>query len=125
MRSFTTLLSLFTFVMLSASITTESAAGGNDLTLGLENQLNETDQWVIHLAGDLQIEYALAAATTARAAYNTFFAAANEGCLSAASNVENCDDAFTEPLSADIGGSETGVPSPSEAEDRLIKSPSL
>ena len=117
MRAFTTLLSVFTFVMLSASIATESAAGGNDLTLGLESQLNETDQWVIHLAGDLQIEFALAAATTAKAAYNTFFAAANEGCLSAASSGENCDDAFTEPLSAVIGGRENAVTSTSKTED--------
>ncbi len=117
MRAFTTLLSLFTFVMLPASIAAESAAGGNDLTLGLESQLNETDQWVIHLAGDLQIEFALAAATTAKAAYNTFFAAANEGCLSAANGGENCDDALTEPLSAVIGGRENAVPSPSKAED--------
>ena len=55
MRVFTTLLSLFTFVMLSASVTTESAAGGNDLTPGLESQLNQTDQWVIRLASDFSI----------------------------------------------------------------------
>ncbi len=55
MRVFTTLLSLFTFVMLSASVTTESAAGGNDLTPRLERQLSQTDQWVIRLASDFSI----------------------------------------------------------------------
>ncbi|MCH7942836.1 MAG: hypothetical protein IIB67_06360 [Proteobacteria bacterium] len=55
MRVFTALISLFTFVMLSASITTESAAGGNDLTPRVENQLNQTDQWVIRLASDFSI----------------------------------------------------------------------
>lgn len=55
MRVFTTLLSLFTFVMLSASITTESAAGGYDQAPALENQLSETDQWVIRLASDFSV----------------------------------------------------------------------
>lgn len=55
MRAFTTLLSLFTFVMLSISTTTESTAGGNDLTPRLESQLNQTDQWVIRLASDFSI----------------------------------------------------------------------
>lgn len=55
MRILTTLLSLFTFVMLSASMVTESTAGGNDLTPGEESRLNETDQWVIRLASDFSI----------------------------------------------------------------------
>ena len=71
----------------------------------------------ITTTSDQQIEYALAAATTAQAAYDVFVAAANHGCLSAASNVESCDVAITEPLSAVDSGRETAVPSPSEAED--------
>ncbi len=55
MRAITTLLSLFTFVMLSASITTPSAAGERDLTPKVERQLNQTDQWVIRLASDFSI----------------------------------------------------------------------
>lgn len=55
MRAFTTFLSLFTFVMLSASFTTQAAAGETDQTPALENQLNETDQWVIRLASDFSI----------------------------------------------------------------------
>ncbi len=55
MRALTTLLSLFTFVMLSAAITTPSAAGERDLTPKVESQLHETDQWVILLASDFSI----------------------------------------------------------------------
>ena len=55
MRAFTTLLSLFTFVMLSASITTPSAAGERDLTPKVERQHSETDQWVIRLASDFSV----------------------------------------------------------------------
>ncbi len=55
MRAFTTLLSLFTFVMLSASITTPSAAGERDLTPKVESQLDTTDQWVIRLASDFSV----------------------------------------------------------------------
>ncbi len=55
MRALTTLLSLFTFAMLSAAITTPSAAGGRDLTPKVESQLNQTDQWVIRLASDFSI----------------------------------------------------------------------
>ena len=40
----------------------------------------------ITATSDQQIEYALAAATTARTGYDTYFAAANEGCLPAAGN---------------------------------------
>ena len=71
----------------------------------------------ITATSDQHIKYALAAATTARTAYDTYFAAANEGCLPAAGNAEGCDATVTEPLSASGGGREAAGPSPSEAED--------
>ena len=55
MRVFTTLLSLFTFVMLSASIVTPSAAGGNDLNQQVQSQPSHADQWVIRLASDFTV----------------------------------------------------------------------
>ena len=55
MRAITALLSLFTFVMLSTSITTETTAGENDLTPRLVGQTSQTDQWVIRLASDFSI----------------------------------------------------------------------
>ena len=55
MRAFTAFLSLCTFIMLSASTTTESAAGMHEVTVGQERQLSQTDQWVIRLASDFSI----------------------------------------------------------------------
>ena len=55
MRAFTTLLSLFTFVMLSASVTTPSTAGERDLTPKVESRLDTSDQWVIRLASDFSV----------------------------------------------------------------------
>lgn len=55
MRAFTAFLSLCTFIMLSASTTTESAAGMHEVTVGQESQLSQTDQWVIRLASDFSI----------------------------------------------------------------------
>ena len=55
MRMFTAFLSLCTFILLSASATTESTAGAHVVTVGQESQLSQTDQWVIRLASDFSI----------------------------------------------------------------------
>ena len=56
---------------------------------------------------DHQIEYALAAATTARTAYTIYYAAANDACMPFAGNVESCVFAFSDWQSAGDGGPET------------------
>ena len=68
----------------------------------------------ITATSDQHIEYALAAATTARTAYDTYFAAANEGCVPATGKAGSCDVAFTGPQSAGDGGREAAGPSPAE-----------
>ena len=55
MSAIKTLFSVFTLVMLSASITTETTAGENELTPRLVSQTGQTDQWVIRLASDFSI----------------------------------------------------------------------
>ena len=55
MRTFKFLISMLTFIMLSASITTEATAGENQLTPRLVGPVSQTDQWVIRLASDFSI----------------------------------------------------------------------
>ena len=55
MRAFKTLFSVLTLVMLSASITTETTAGENQVTPQLVGQVSQNDQWVIRLASDFSI----------------------------------------------------------------------
>ncbi len=55
MSAIKTLFSVFTLVMLSASITTETTAGENELTPRVVSQASQTDQWVIRLASDFSI----------------------------------------------------------------------
>ena len=55
MRTFKYLISVLTLVMLSASITTETAAGENQSTPRLVGPASQTDQWVIRLASDFSI----------------------------------------------------------------------
>ncbi len=58
---------------------------------------------------DQQIENALAAATTARIAYSTYYAAANDGCMPFAGGVEGCVSALSDaPSAAGDGGREAG-----------------
>ena len=62
-----------------------------------------------------KIVNALNAATAARSAYATYFAALGNGCLPFAINVESCGLAFSEGHAAGDGGRKTAAPSPSEA----------
>ena len=62
-----------------------------------------------------KIENALNAATAARSAYATYFAALGDGCLPFTINVESCGFAFSESRSAGDGGRKTVAPSRSEA----------
>ncbi len=55
---------------------------------------------------DPKIETALEAATAARIAYATYYAAANDGCMPFAGNVESCVFAFSDAQSAGDGGRE-------------------
>ncbi len=55
MSAIKTFFSVLTIVMLSASITTETTAGENELTPKLVGQTDQTDQWVIRLASDFSI----------------------------------------------------------------------
>lgn len=58
---------------------------------------------------DQQIEYALAAAATARTAYSTYYAAAIDACMPFAGGVEDCVSAFSDaPSAAGDGGREAG-----------------
>lgn len=64
-------------------------------------------------SSDQQIEIALAAATTARIAYSTYYAAANDGCMPFAGGVEGCVFALSDaPLAAGDGGREAGGRAP-------------
>ena len=56
---------------------------------------------------DQQIEIALAAAMTARSAYSTYYAAANDACMPFAGGVEGCVSALSDaPSAAGDGGRE-------------------
>ncbi len=62
---------------------------------------------------DQQIEYALAAAATARTAYSTYYAAAIDACMPFAGGVEDCVSAFSDaPSAAGDGGREAGGRAP-------------
>ena len=62
---------------------------------------------------DQQIEIALAAATTARAAYSTYYAAANDACTPFAGGVGGCVSALSDaPSAAGDGGREAGGGAP-------------
>ena len=61
-------------------------------------------------AGDQQIGHALQAATTARAAYAVYFAAAIDDCVSA---VRGCGSVLSDGLSTGDGGLETSALLPS------------
>ena len=55
MRSYAIFLILFTFVMLSTPLVTDSAADANELSAGAVSGLSRNDLWALRLASDFSI----------------------------------------------------------------------